>query len=197
MRADGIYGSGQKDGLNAGGLEGRNRCGLRLFEMIAGRGAQLGSKVTRPERAELVGVHSQAEPVGFRRGQDTPCLVEIEDLALAEDVAELGEILRGYARDHLIDDQVDVVIGPSGKFFGDLMGAEKCRHDAEWRRFGGAAYDTQNLDLVLDCESVTRFCFDGGRSTLEKPLSVPRARSTSWSSVAVRVLRTVERMPPP
>ena len=29
MRADGIYGSGQKDRLNAGDLEGRNRCGLR------------------------------------------------------------------------------------------------------------------------------------------------------------------------
>ena len=145
--------------------------------------------------AELVGVHAQAEPsVRARSG----CALPGRRCAARRRYRKTRELLRGYPRDASHRSPGRRSRRRGHEFFRDLMRAEKGRHDAERRGLRGSAYSAQNLDLVFDRQSVTGLCFDRRRSALEKPLSVlrePMRRSSS--SVAARVLRTVERMPPP
>ena len=66
-----------------------------------------------------------------------------------------------HARNHLVDDQVDIVLLVAAVLHGDAVGAEEVGLDGQGRVLLEAADDAQELQLALGGEAVAALDFDG------------------------------------
>ena len=94
---------------------------------------------------------------------------DVEVAALAENVAAFGQLFLGYARQHLVDDERDILLGRAAKLFRNGVCAEKRRHKFDRRFRIQPANHAQNLQLVLHGQPIAGLCFDRCGSSLQKP----------------------------
>ena len=79
-----------------------------MLQMIGGGSPELRRKQGASGATELVSMDAQAKPKRRAASRMRPADCLIEDVGLAEDIAETGQFLRRYQRKHLLDHQVDI-----------------------------------------------------------------------------------------
>ena len=85
----------------------------------------------------------------------------MEEALVAEDIDEVGQSFGGHTRNHLVDDEVDIVLLMAAILHGDAVGAEEVGLDGHGRGFFQAADDAQELQLALGGEAVAALDLDG------------------------------------
>lgn len=149
---------GFREGANVG-------CG-EFFEMVGASGVHFDGEACRTGAGELFSVKTQTEAAGASGGEHFSGLGDGEGAAVAEDVAEFGEIVGGNPRKPFAADEFDVGVGrfagAIAKFGGNDMGAEKCRHDFERLLTVEFAEEGENFAFAGPIEAVARFGFERG-----------------------------------
>ena len=130
--------------------------------MVGGDGTEFGGEQGAVIGAELVGVQTQAEAQSFRGVQDGARLVQGKHVRFAEDVAVFGEVIPGDPREHLVDDEIDIVVDAAAILVGDLVSAEERRDAAQMAGCVQLSDGPQDFDFGIEGEAVSRFGFDGG-----------------------------------
>ena len=104
--------------------------GLRYtLKMIRRHRAQLGRQLGPPTGTELVGVQLGSQPGRFPGRENASRLRYGEGGLLDEDIAEPRQALRRDERDHLVDQELDVILASIAEFRGNDVGAEEGRDD--------------------------------------------------------------------
>ena len=93
----------------------------------------------------------------------------VEDVRLAENIAEACQLVQSYQGKHLVDHQLDVRAGAANELVRHFMCAEKGRHAAQWSGLLCFAHHAQNLHLCFHGEPVAGFRFDGGGASAQEP----------------------------
>jgi hypothetical protein len=107
--------------------------------------------------------------------QDSRGLAGREHARFAKDVAPLGEILGGDRRDHIVDDEADVVFPPVAVIERDLVRAHEGGHEIN-RLIGRQPLDrAQHLQFGVEVETVAALDL-GGRRAAGEHLGKPRPR---------------------
>src|ERR1700722_7321497 len=114
-------------------------------------------------------MHAQRKPKAPGRFKYAPCRLLVEDVGLAEHIAEAGEFLPGYDREHLFDDQINIGIRATNKFLWNLVRAEKGRHTAQRSGLSCLLHYAQDLSLRIQAQAVSGFSLDRGRTAAQKP----------------------------
>ena len=131
--------------------ESANVGGGKLFEMVGARGVHLDGEARRAGAGELFGMEAQAKAAGARGGEDLARLGDGERAAVAEHIAEFGEIPGGDLREPFAADEVDVSVGgfagAVSKFSRNDVRAQKCPHDFE--RLPGFEFTERDEDLAF------------------------------------------------
>src|SRR6266568_4603449 len=110
-----------------------------------------------------------------RRRKNLPGLVCTEHIFFAKDVAVFGEFLFSDARQHFVDDQIYVSLPAISVFRRNVVSTQE-GGDVVQRGFVIQLPDrAEKLELVLDRQAITRFCFDGSSSDTQKPFGVTLA----------------------
>src|SRR5262245_37103159 len=104
--------------------------------MVRGRGLELSGKLGAATRRQLVRVQFELETRSASRAQYLAARGHAVHAGFAEDVREYRETLPRDARDHLVNDDVDVLAAPRCRvaiFDWNLVRAEKRRDQAHWK----------------------------------------------------------------
>ena len=143
--------------------------------MVGGGGMEFGGEQRAVIGAELVGVHAQAEAERLGGAQDGARLFHGKHVGFAEDVAVLGEVLFGNARQHFVDHEIDVVVDAAAIFVGDFVGAQESGYVAQAGVGVELADGLEDFDFGIGREAVARLGFDGGGAAREEPVRVAAA----------------------
>src|SRR5208282_2602865 len=118
---------------------------------------------------ELLGVDLDAEPESERRAQEPLGLADGEESGLAEDVAVAGEPLPRDAGKGVVDQPVDVGIGPGAVLGRDRVRSKEGRHEAKSGATSKSGDEAEKAQLALRRESVAGFHLDRGRPPTAHP----------------------------
>src|ERR1017187_10209968 len=163
---------GKQHGLHAGGMQRGEGGGGGSFQMVGGGGMEFGGQQGAIIGAELVGVEAQTEAERPGGEQDGARLFHVKHIDFTEDIAIFGEVFPDHARQHLVYDEVHIVVGTAAIFVGDLVGAQEGGNVAQAGIGVKAADGLEDFDLGIRREPVARFGFDGGGTAGEEPVLV-------------------------
>lgn len=148
--------------------ESANVGSSKFLEVVRARGVHLNGEARCPGAGELFGVKTQTEAAGASGGEDFAGLRNRKSAAVAEDIAEFGEIFSGDARKPFAADEVDVgfgrFAGAIAKFSGDDMSAQKCRDDFETLLAVEFADEREDFAFTEPVEAIAGFGFECGGS---------------------------------
>ena len=99
--------------------------------MVDGDGAIFHAHLHTARDGHFVGVDLRSHAVFDTRHEDALRVVYSEEALVAEHVDEVGKVLSGHERDHLVDDQVDIVFLMATVFHRDAVCAEEVRLDGQ------------------------------------------------------------------
>ena len=101
-------------------------------DQVIGRAcADISGNLASTAGRQFVGMNPRQQPVRQARSQNGSRFIRSEDPAFAEDVAPVGQTLRGDGRNHLVDDERDVRIPIPSILRSYFVGTEKRRHDVD------------------------------------------------------------------
>ena len=147
--------------------------------------------------AKLLGMKLDPEAVVVRRLEHARDLVGVKPIPSQKASTALARPASAAAGHHRFDRQPDIILAAVAELRRQRVERQKGAFDphllAVAERLGGA----QHLQLAFDIEPVTRLDLDRRHALPRHRLRRGSDCSTSSSSVAARVARTVERMPPP
>src|SRR5687768_16061325 len=116
------------------------------------------------------------QPRVSRRGQNLPALGHCVHAGLTEHVREDSQALARYARNHLVDHEIDV-LAPQRRRFSklerDFVRAEEGRHESRRHFRGQSSDDAKNLELVLERETVPRLYLDRAHAEGREAIYAP------------------------
>ena len=157
----------------AGGGEQGQFGGGRHIQVVGRDGAQLHGQADAPQRLEFVGVDLGRQPQGQASLQHPPGLGAIKDVGLAKHIAEEGPAAPGKGRprvpgrrggQHLVDHQVDVLVGPAPVLGRDGVGPHKGGHQIDGVGAVQGGDGPEHLELARGVEPVAGLDLDGGRA---------------------------------
>jgi hypothetical protein len=165
--------AGEEHGDRPGLAQRRDPLVVDRHEVVGGDRAELRGHLRAADGLELLGMDLQAEARVAGREQDLAGLDDVEDVVLAEHVAEPGDArLRGL-RDHLVDDQVDELALPSLELVRHLVGAEERADDVDRPLPAQHLDHLEGLQLRRRLQSVAGLDLERGRAVLERAVQVP------------------------
>lgn len=134
--------------------------------MVGAGGVHFGGEARGSGAGELFGVEAEAELAGAGRRENSARLRHGKSAAVAENVAEFGEIFSGDSREPFAADEVDIGIsgfsGAIAEFGGHDMCAEKCGNDFERLLAIEFAEEGEDFAFAGPVEAIAGFGFDSG-----------------------------------
>jgi len=146
--------AGQHRGHRLALVECRNLLIARVFQVVNGECVVFHADLDAAGASHLVGVDLRAQTVLDALHQDALGLLGGEEALVAEDVHEVGELLSGHHRDHLVDDEIDVAVGIVLVEQRHRVRAEEVGLDGERGVLFQLADDAQHLEFVFGGEAV-------------------------------------------
>ena len=153
-------GQGKAHGDDARLGEPRDADGRHVFEVIGGRGADLGGERGPAAVTQLVGVKLRHEPVRGGGREHAPRFLHAERGLLDEDVAEAREAATRDLGHQFRAQHRDVVFSSLAVLTGNGMSTKQRRHDAQGLRRREPLVHPQQLQFGLHRQPVSALALD-------------------------------------
>ena len=126
--------------------------------MVCGSRSHTGGDACTAARAKFVRVHTRHQPHLPSCFQNFNRFFRREDAVLAEDVAELRQLLVRHLRQHFLNDASDVFISTRTVFNGNFVRAHERRDDVDGVGFVERAHRPQLAQLGFRRQPVAALC---------------------------------------
>ncbi len=132
--------------------------------MVNGDGAVFHAHLHAARDGHLVGVDLRPHAIFDARHEDAFGVLDSEEALVAEHIDEVGEVFSSHERDHLVDDQVDIVLLMATILHRDAVCSKEVRLDGQGRVLLQATDDAEELQLTLGGQAVAALDLDGART---------------------------------
>ena len=159
-----VVGARQQHGHGACGLHGGNATLRQMLDVVARQRAVAGRQRRAAHVRQLLGMQLDGDAELLRRPEDLLGLGQREGDALAEHIHRIHQPFGGQRGQHVVADEVDVVLAAPCVFGRQGVRAQKSGAHRHPKHLAQAARHAQLLAFVLQRQAVAGFDLDGAHA---------------------------------